>query len=250
MEENALQASLFDLLSSTLGGEDNAVNDSMESLELVEQDDVPNTVPDNPRHNPPLCERHLITSQGNSGNNGVDEFVTPNVRAGLKRADDLMKAQKTKNSLNKSKERTLIAGVIVKMIERQESGGMAASMLMMLMRQLNAMNSSLKRREQQERRQERRQRKKRKLRKKRRAMKKAKKKAREATLANLDDHGEKAGLDSSSSSGSDSNSSNIDSNSSSHTSQSSNYDIRDFGSKVIWFYVLTFLEPAKNLCRN
>ncbi len=27
-------------------------------------------------------------------------------------------------------------------------------------------------------------------------------------------------------------------------------DIRDFGSKVIWFYVLTFLEPAKNLCRN
>ncbi len=27
-------------------------------------------------------------------------------------------------------------------------------------------------------------------------------------------------------------------------------DIRDFGSKVIWFYVLTFLEPAENLCRN
>ncbi len=30
----------------------------------------------------------------------------------------------------------------------------------------------------------------------------------------------------------------------------SRLDIRDFGSKVIWFYVLTFLEPAENLCRN
>ncbi len=224
MEENALQASLFDRSSSTVGGEDNAVNNSMESLELVEQDDVPNTVPNNPPHNPPLCEQHSITSQGNYGNNGVDEFVTPNVRAGLKRADDLMKAQKTKNSSNKSKERTSIAGAIVKMIERQGSSGMVASMSMMLMRQLNAMNSSLERREQQERRQERRQRKKRtKLHKKHRVMKKAKKKAREATLANLDDHGGKAGLDCSSSSGSNSNSSNSDSNSSSHTSQSSNY---------------------------
>jgi hypothetical protein len=223
VEENALQASLYDRLSSTIGGEDNAVNDSMESLESVEQDDLPNTVPNYPPHNPPLCELHSITSQGNSGNDGVDEFVTPNVHAGLKRADDLMKAQKTKNSSNKSKERTLIAGVIVKMIERQEFGGMAARMSMMLMRQLDAMNSSLKRWEQQERRQERRQRKKRKLHKKRHAMKKAKKKAREATLADLDDHGGKAGLDSSSSSSSNSNSRDSDSNSSSHTSQSSNY---------------------------
>jgi hypothetical protein len=81
VEENALQASLFDRLSSTVGGEDNAVNNSMESLESVEQDDVPNTVPDNLPHNPPLCERHSITSQGNSGNDSVDEFVTPNIRA-------------------------------------------------------------------------------------------------------------------------------------------------------------------------
>ncbi len=107
MEENALQASLFDPLSSTVGGEDNAVNDSMESLESVEQDDGANTVPNNPPHNPPLCEQHSITSQGDSGNDGVDELVTPNVRAGLRRADDLMKVQKTKNSSNKSKERTL-----------------------------------------------------------------------------------------------------------------------------------------------
>ncbi len=191
----------------------------MELLELVEQDDVQNTVPDIP----PLCQKLLITSQGDTGNNGVEEVVTPNICAGLRRAKDLMKVQKTKNLSNKSKECTSIAGAIVKMIERQESGGMDASMSMMLMRQLNAMNSSLNRWEQQERRQERRERKKWKLRKKRRAMKKAKKKARKATLADLDDHGEKAGLDSSSSSGSNSDSSDSDSDSSSHTSQSSNY---------------------------
>ncbi len=191
----------------------------MELLELVEQDDVQNTVPDIP----PLCQQLLIMSQGNTGNNGVEEVITPNIHAGLRRAEDLMKAQKTKNSTNKSKECTLIARAIVKMIERQESGGMAASMSMMLMRQLNAMNSSLNRQEQQETRQERRERKKRKLCKKRRAMKKATKKARKAMLADLDGHGGKAGLDSSSSSGSDSNSSNSDSDSSSHTSQSSNY---------------------------
>jgi hypothetical protein len=218
-----MQASLFDRLSSTVGGEDNAVNDSMESLESVEQDDVPKTVPDNPPYNPPLCEWHSITLQGDSGNDGVDELVTPNVQAHLKRAGDLMIAHKTKILSNKSKECTLIAGAIVKMIERQESRGMAASISMMLMRQLNAMNSSLERREQQERRQERRQRKKRKLCKKRRAMKKAKKEARKATLANLDDHGGKARLDSSSSSGSNSDISDSDSDSSSHTSQSSNY---------------------------
>jgi hypothetical protein len=148
VEENALQASLFDCSSSTVGGEDNAVNNSMESLESVEQDDVPTTVPDNPPHNPPLCERHSIMSQGDSGNDGVDELVTPNVRAHLKGAGDLMILHKTKNSSNKSKECTLIAGAIVKMIERQESGGMAASMTMMLMRQLDTMNSSLERREQ------------------------------------------------------------------------------------------------------
>jgi hypothetical protein len=219
VEENALQANLFDRSSSTVGGEENAVNNSMESLELVEQHDVQNTVPNNPS-----CGEWLsITSQGNTGNDGVEEVITPNIRAELRRADALMKAQKTKNLSNKSKECTSIAEAIVKMIERQESGGMAASMLMMLMRQLDATNSSLHRREQQERRQERRQRKKRKLCKKRRAMKKAKNKVRKATLADLNDHGGKVGLDSSSSSGSDSNSSYSDSNSSSHTSQSSNY---------------------------
>ncbi len=116
----------------------------MESLESVEQDDVQNARPDIP----PLCQQLSITSQGDTGNDGVEEVVTPNVCAGLRRAKDLMKAQKTKNLSNKSKECTSIAGAIVKMIERQDSGGMAASILMMLIRQLEAMNSSLDRWEQ------------------------------------------------------------------------------------------------------
>ncbi len=40
VEENALQASLFDWLSASVGGEENAVNNSIESMELVDQDDV------------------------------------------------------------------------------------------------------------------------------------------------------------------------------------------------------------------
>jgi hypothetical protein len=222
VEENALQASLFDQSSTSVGGEENAVNDSMESIELVEQDgfDIPV-----PNIHPP-CQRLLIQSQDNTGNNtgneGVEK-VMPSIRSGPRRADELMKAQKTKNLSNKIKERTSIVGAIMKLVERQESGGMAARMLMMLMRQLDAMNSSLDRHEQRERKQERRERKKRKLCKKRRAMKKAKKKARKATFAGLDDHGGKVGLNSSSSSSRDSNSINSDRDSSSNTSQSSNY---------------------------
>ena len=149
----------------------------------------------------------------------------PNIHAGLRRAENVMKAQNTKNSSNKNKERTSIAGAIVKLVERRDLGGMAASMSMMLMRQLEAMNSSMDRQEQRERKQERRERKKRNICKKRRAMNKAKKRAKKDMLAGLDDHGGKAGQDSSSSSSSssDSNSSNSDSNSSSDSSQSSNY---------------------------
>ena len=213
VEENALQASLFDQASTSVGGEENAVNNSMESMESVDQDNVNIPMPDIP----PPCQCLSIQSQADTGNKSVEE-VTPNIHSGLRRAEDLMKAQKTKNLLNKNKERTSIARAIVKLVERQDLDAVAASMSMMLMRQLGTMNSSLDRREQQERRE----RKKRKLCKKRRAMKKAKK-AKKATLAGLDDHGGKAGQDSSSSSSSDSNSSNSDNNSSSDSSQSSNY---------------------------
>jgi hypothetical protein len=165
VEENALQASLFDQSSASVGGEENAVNNSMELMESVEQDDVNVPVP----NIPPPCLRLSIQSQDDTRIDGVEE-VTPSIHAGLRRVEELMKAQKTKNSSNKIEERTSIAGAIVKLAERQESGGIAASMLMMLMRQLDAMNSSLDRCEQWERKQERRERKKRKLCKKRCAM--------------------------------------------------------------------------------
>jgi hypothetical protein len=85
-----------------------------------------------------------MQSQDNAGNKGVEE-VTPNIRAGLRRAEDFMKTQKTKNLSNKNKECTAIAEAIVKLVERQDLVGMAASMLMVLMRQLEAMNSSMDR---------------------------------------------------------------------------------------------------------
>ncbi len=122
------------------------VNNSMELMELVDQDDVNIPVP----NIPPPSWRLSIQSQDNTGNKGVEE-VMPNIHAGLRRAENVMKAQNTKNSSNKNKERTSIAGAIVKLVERRDLGGMAASMSIMLMRQLDAMNSSLDRREQGER---------------------------------------------------------------------------------------------------
>jgi hypothetical protein len=98
VEENALQASLFGGASASFSGEENAVNDSMESMESADQDDVIIPVPDIP----PPRQRLSNESQEDTGNKGVEE-VTPNIPAGLRRAEDFMKAQKTKNSLNKNK---------------------------------------------------------------------------------------------------------------------------------------------------
>jgi hypothetical protein len=105
-----------------------------------------------------------------------------------------IRVQKTKNSSNKNKERTSIAGVIVWLVERQDSGGgLAANMSMLMMRQLEAIKKSMDKCEQLEMKQEQRERKERKWRKKCRAKKKAKKRAKKAALAGLDDHGGKAG---------------------------------------------------------
>jgi hypothetical protein len=63
-------------------------------------------------------------------------------RAALQRAASLVKAQKTKNASNKNKERTSLAGAIVKLLEKDQhpSDGMAAHMSMMLMQQMEAIN--------------------------------------------------------------------------------------------------------------
>jgi len=84
-------------------------------------------------------------------------------------------SQKTKNSTNKRpKERTSIAGAIVKLIEKQGngSGDVAMNMSMMMMRQLEQMNKSMDKRD---RREEKERRKKRKRKRKKRKRKKARK---------------------------------------------------------------------------
>ncbi len=65
-----------------------------------------------------------------------------------------IKSSKTKYSSNKNKERTSIAGAIVKLIEQGQPGGssreMSANVSIMLMRQLDSINRSMDDREQRE----------------------------------------------------------------------------------------------------
>jgi hypothetical protein len=87
VEENALQANLFDQSSASVGGEENTVNDSMDLIKLADQDDVIIPAP----NIPPPHQRLSNESQDDTGSKGVEE-VTPNIRAGLRRAEDFMKA--------------------------------------------------------------------------------------------------------------------------------------------------------------
>ncbi len=105
----------------------------------------------------PLCQHLSTPTQDNTGNKDAEEVTArdmTNIRANLRRVEDLMKVQKTKNLSNKNKECTSIAGAIMKLIERQDLGGMAASILMMLMRQLEALNNSMDKQEERERKRE------------------------------------------------------------------------------------------------
>ena len=72
--------------------------------------------------------------------------MSKSVRSAMARAELLAKADKTKNLSNKSKERTSIAGTIVKMIERIDSSSnstMMTNMNMMMMRQMEEMNCGM-----------------------------------------------------------------------------------------------------------
>jgi hypothetical protein len=83
VEKNVLQASLFGGASASVGGEENVVNDSKESMESADQDDVNIPAP----NIPPPCQRLSIQSQDDTCNKGVGE-VTPNIHAGLRRAEE------------------------------------------------------------------------------------------------------------------------------------------------------------------
>jgi hypothetical protein len=136
----------------------------------------------------------------------------------LRKAESSIKAQKTKNSLNRHKERTSIARAIVKLIEQGQGSfiSIGATMNMTLMRQMERINKSMDdwgKREAKERKKER------KCRRRQQAKKKAKKARKRVVLEGLKDHGGKAGrVDSSSSSSNseDSESSSSDSDDSSH----------------------------------
>jgi hypothetical protein len=147
------------------------------------------------------------------------DFTPPlgkSVTSAIARASSLAKTGKTKNSLNKNKERTSIARTIVSMLERMDSlsggGDMAAAMNMMMMRQMDAITRLMERCEKEDKCERARERKRH---CKHRARREAKRRVLQASLGNLDDDGgkqlgffsESSGSDSTSSSGSDGDSS-------------------------------------------
>jgi hypothetical protein len=186
----------------------------------------------NPSLPPPICRSNAkeeVEEQAMvAGTNDEKDVTLPpasDVVNCIKSKGSSIKSGKTKNSSNKNKERTSIAGAIVKLIEQgQPAGGasceLSANMTMMLMRQLDSMSRSMDERERCE---EKRKKKERKCQKKRHAKKRRKKARKRVTYEGLEDHrGKAAGKYSSSS---DSDSSNCDTSdcSSNGSSQSSNY---------------------------
>jgi hypothetical protein len=133
------------------------------------------------------------------------------VRSAMVRTESLAKADKTKNSSNKSKERTSIAGSIAKMIDRIDSSSnstLMANMNMMLMWQMEEINRGMKRRYKEERRERKRE-------KKCRQKHREKRNAKQRSMMELDDHGGKRGeVSSESSLSSESSSSSSDDSSS------------------------------------
>jgi hypothetical protein len=147
--------------------------------------------------------------------------ATNAARDALRTAESSIKAQKTKNSSNKHKERMSIVGAIVKLIEQGQgsSSSIGATMNMTLMRQMEHINKSM---DNQDKRETKERKKERKRWRKRRAKNKAKKARKRVALEGLEDHGGKARrVDSSSSSSSDSEDNESSSSDSDH---SSHYD--------------------------
>ena len=134
-----------------------------------------------------------LPSQTQSVRSALDKVAesTPpmskSVRSSMARAESLAKADKMKNLSNKSKERTSIAGSIVKMIERIDSSSnstMTTNMNMMMMRQMEEINRGMARRHKEERRERKRE-------KKRRQKRRDKRNAKRRSMMDLDDHGGK-----------------------------------------------------------
>jgi len=132
--------------------------------------------------------------------------MSKSVQSAMARAESLAKAAKTKNSSEKKKERTSIAGTIVTMIEQIDSSSnstMTTNMNMMMMRQMKEINRMMARHHKEERRERKRE-------KKRRQKRRDKRNAKRRAMIDLDDHGGKGGGSLSESSSSESSSSSSD----------------------------------------
>ncbi len=75
--------------------------------------------------------------------------MSKSIQDALLCADSFAKSQKTKNSSNKNKERTSVAGTIVKLLNRMDlstNESLGNQMNMMIMKQLEEMNRGMARR--------------------------------------------------------------------------------------------------------
>jgi hypothetical protein len=104
---------------------------------LVQQPVTEATAPPNQNQQPVTA----ATAPPNQNEEGMTPPPPMQVRDALTKAGSMIRASKTKNSSNKNKERTSIAGAIVKLIELQNrppsssgTAGDAAAMTMTLMR--------------------------------------------------------------------------------------------------------------------
>jgi hypothetical protein len=203
--------------------DDDVIETSSVLNTLIESDNVDNnSEPDNGMH--PVCIPPPFVQSDVAGNNNECDEVTPcprgdvNVSVALRRASSTARAEKNKKSSNENKERTLIAGATIKLLERQqplsnnERNERSAMMTMMIMQQMESLNKFMDDCDHPER----------KRWKKKRAKKLTKKRKKLHALEGLNDHGGKAGGGAQSSSSSSSSSDCSESNSE-DSDQSSSY---------------------------
>ncbi len=95
---------------------------------------------------PPLIQRD-VAGNGNECYEGTPRPQGDvNISVALRRASSTTQAEKTKNSSNKNKEHTSIAGAIVKLLERQQPSSTnerderSAMFTMAIMRQIESLN--------------------------------------------------------------------------------------------------------------
>jgi hypothetical protein len=131
--------------------DDNVVETRSVLNTSIESDTADNNgEPDDGMHpvgNPPPLVQRDVAGNGNECNEGTPRpRGDVNISVALRRASSTVRAEKTKNSSNKNKERTSIAGAIVKLLERQqplstnEHNERSAMFTMTIMRQMESLN--------------------------------------------------------------------------------------------------------------